>query len=105
MIILRPAPAEIVLNSEFYAYDTKYIDDKGAQVVVPAAIAPEINDKIRDIAVRAYQTLGCSGMARVDVFLTEDNEVVINEINTLPALPTSACIRSCGRPAVWITPA
>ncbi len=36
---------EIVLNSEFYAYDTKYIDDKGAQVVVPAAIAPEINDK------------------------------------------------------------
>ena len=38
---------EIVLNSEFYAYDTKYIDDQGAQVMVPAAIAPEINDKIR----------------------------------------------------------
>ncbi|MCV5676354.1 ATP-grasp domain-containing protein, partial [Escherichia coli] len=70
---------EIVLNSEFYAYDTKYIDDQGAQVVVPAAIAPEINDKIRAIAVQAYQTLGCSGMARVDVFLTADNEVVINE--------------------------
>lgn len=46
---------EIVLNSEFYAYDTKYIDDQGAQVVVPAAIAPEINDKIRAIAVQAYQ--------------------------------------------------
>lgn len=75
---------EIVLNSEFYAYDTKYIDDQGAQVVVPAAIAPEINDKIRAIAVQAYQTTGCSGMARVDVFLTADNEVVINEINTLP---------------------
>ncbi len=75
---------EIVLNSEFYAYDTEYIDDQGAQVVVPAAIAPEINDKIRAIAVQAYQTLGCSGMARVDVFLTADNEVVINEINTLP---------------------
>ena len=53
-------------------------------MVVPAAIAPEINDKIRAIAVQAYQTLGCSGMARVDVFLTADNEVVINEINTLP---------------------
>ena len=46
---------EIVLNSEFYA-DTQYIDDQGAQVVVPAAIAPEINDKIRAIAVQAYQT-------------------------------------------------
>ena len=73
---------EIVLNSDFYAYDTKYIDDNGAKVVVPAAIAPEINDKIREIAIQAYQTLG--GMARVDVFLTAENDVVINEINTLP---------------------
>lgn len=71
-------------NSDFYSYDTKYIDDKGAQVVVPADIDPAINDKIRAIAIRAYQTLGCCGMARVDVFLTTENEVVINEINTLP---------------------
>ncbi|HFK5793090.1 TPA: D-alanine--D-alanine ligase [Enterobacter asburiae] len=75
---------EVVLNSDFYSYDTKYIDDKGAQVVVPADIDPAINDKIRAIAIRAYQALGCCGMARVDVFLTPDNEVVINEINTLP---------------------
>lgn len=75
---------EIVLTSDFYAYDIKYIDEDGAKVVVPAAIAPEINDKIRAIAVQAYQTLGCAGMARVDVFLTPENEVVINEINTLP---------------------
>ena len=75
---------EIVLNSEFYAYDTKYIDDNGAKVVVPAAISADVNDKIRHVAIEAYQTLGCSGMARVDVFLTENNDVVINEINTLP---------------------
>ncbi|MBB1200480.1 D-alanine--D-alanine ligase [Enterobacteriaceae bacterium 89] len=75
---------EIVLNSEFYAYDTKYIDDKGASVVVPADIESAVNDKIRQIAVAAYQALGCSGMARVDVFLTPENEVIINEINTLP---------------------
>ena len=53
-------------------------------MVVPAAIDSDVNDKIRQIAVRAYQTLGCSGMARVDVFLTAENDVVINEINTLP---------------------
>lgn len=75
---------EVVLNSDFYSYDTKYIDDKGAQVVVPAVIDPVINDKIRAIAVEAYQALGCCGMARVDVFLTPENDVVINEINTLP---------------------
>lgn len=102
--IRKPAPVEIVLTSDFYAYDTKYIDEDGAKVVVPAAIAPEINDKIRAIAVQAYQTLGCAGMARVDVFLTPENEVVINEINTLPASLISVCIRSCGKPAVWVTP-
>lgn len=75
---------EIVVNSEFYSYDTKYIDEQAAQVVVPAALEAEVNDKIRKIAVCAYQALECSGMARVDVFLTEDNEVIINEINTLP---------------------
>lgn len=75
---------EIVLNSEFYGYDTKYIDDQGAKVVVPAAIDPAVNDKIRQIALDAWQALGCSGMARVDVFLTEENDVIINEINTLP---------------------
>ncbi len=75
---------EIVLNSEFYAYDTKYIDDQGAKVVVPASLPADVNDQIRDIAVAAYQALGCSGMARVDVFLTPENKVVINEINTLP---------------------
>ncbi len=75
---------EVVLNSEFYSYDTKYIDDQGAQIVVPAALDPEVNDAIRAIAIEAYQALGCRGMARVDVFLTADNRVVINEINTLP---------------------
>jgi len=75
---------EIVLNSEFYAYDTKYIDDNGARVVIPAAIDPAVNDAIRQTAVAAYETLGCAGMARVDVFLTDDNDIVINEINTLP---------------------
>jgi D-alanine-D-alanine ligase len=75
---------EVVLNSEFYSYDTKYIDDQGAQVVVPAVLDAEVNDAIRAIAIEAYQALGCRGMARVDVFLTADNRVVINEINTLP---------------------
>lgn len=75
---------EIVVNSDFYSYDTKYINEESARVVVPAPLSPEINDKIRAIAIQAYQALDCSGMARVDVFLTKDNDVIINEINTLP---------------------
>lgn len=47
-------------------------------------MAADVSDKIRAIALQAYRALNCSGMSRVDVFLTEDNQVIINEINTLP---------------------
>jgi D-alanine-D-alanine ligase len=75
---------EIVVSAQFYSYDAKYISDSQANVVVPADLPPEINDRIRAIAVQAYQALECCGMARVDVFLTPNNEVIVNEINTLP---------------------
>ncbi|KAA8998416.1 D-alanine--D-alanine ligase [Affinibrenneria salicis] len=75
---------EIILSDEFYSYDTKYINEHGAQVAVPARLDPALNDRIRDIAIQAFQALECQGIARVDVFLTEDEQVIINEINTLP---------------------
>ncbi|AHY60770.1 D-alanine--D-alanine ligase [Stenotrophomonas rhizophila] len=75
---------EVVVHDEFYSYDTKYISEHGADVVVPAAISDADQQRIRAIAVRAYQALDCAGLARVDVFLGRDGEVVINEINTLP---------------------
>ncbi len=75
---------EIVVNATFYSYDAKYISDAQARVVVPAALPDTLNDEIRATAIRAFQALECCGMARVDVFLTPENEVVINEINTLP---------------------
>ncbi|MGX8941400.1 D-alanine--D-alanine ligase [Symbiopectobacterium sp. Eva_TO] len=75
---------EIVLSDEFYSYDTKYINEQGALMRAPADLTPEINEKIQHIALRAFQALECQGMARVDVFLTPDDEVIINEVNTLP---------------------
>ncbi|MNF63244.1 D-alanine--D-alanine ligase A [compost metagenome] len=75
---------EIIVRSGFYSYDSKYIDDQAAEVVVPANISPEASERIRAMAVEAFQILGCSGLARVDVFLTDNGEVLINEINSLP---------------------
>jgi len=75
---------EVVLHDEFYAYDTKYINEDGAEVVVPAAIDAATQARIQQIALQAYQALECAGMARVDVFLTADGRIVINEVNTLP---------------------
>ncbi|VVN99852.1 D-alanine--D-alanine ligase [Pseudomonas fluorescens] len=75
---------EIVVSSGFYSYDSKYIDDQAAEVVVPANISLESSERIRALAIEAFQVLGCSGLARVDVFLTDAGEVLINEINSLP---------------------
>ncbi|MFP1908967.1 D-alanine--D-alanine ligase [Lonsdalea quercina] len=75
---------EIVLHDEFYSYDTKYIDEDGAGVAIPAPLPEVTDERIRAVALRAFQTLECQGMARVDVFLTKDDEIVINEVNTLP---------------------
>jgi len=75
---------EVILHDEFYSYDTKYINEQGASVAVPADLPEEAHERIRAIALKAYEVLECRGMARVDVFLTAQGEVVINEINTLP---------------------
>lgn len=75
---------EVVVHDDFYSYDTKYISETGADIVVPADIPAEAQERIRKIAVRAYRALDCAGLARVDVFLTPAGEVVINEVNTLP---------------------
>ena len=75
---------EIVVSNGFYSYDSKYIDGEAAQVLVPADISIEHSERIRALAVEAFQVLGCSGLARVDVFLTDEGEVLINEINSLP---------------------
>ena len=75
---------EIGASAQFYDYDDKYINGT-SQLYIPARIGPEVSDKIRQVAVRAYRLLGCSGLARVDFFVTEgDHRVILNEINTLP---------------------
>ncbi|AKG74696.1 D-alanine--D-alanine ligase [Salinicoccus halodurans] len=77
-------PGEIVSNTEFYSYESKYIDESGAALEIPAKLDEETEENIRRTALDAFRILDCEGMARVDVFLTENGEVIVNEINTLP---------------------
>lgn len=78
------AVGEIVAVKDFYSYDAKYISSAGAILQVPAAIETDVAEEIRTLAVKACKTICCEGMARVDFFLSEDNKLVLNEINTLP---------------------
>jgi D-alanine-D-alanine ligase len=77
-------PGEIIVQQDFYSYDAKYIDDKGARFEIPARLPKTVVKKIRALALRAYRVLCCEGMARVDFFLRANGQVVVNEINTIP---------------------
>lgn len=75
---------EIVMEKGFYDFENKYINDN-AKIFIPAPnISAEQLLKIQETARKAYHALGLEGLSRVDVFLTENNEVIINEPNTLP---------------------
>lgn len=75
---------EIIPKHEFYSYNAKYVDPDGAQLIAPASIQPEIEEKIKQISIKAFKVLECEGMARVDFFLSKEGEIFLNEINTLP---------------------
>lgn len=75
---------EIGASAEFYDYDDKYINGT-SQLYIPARLPEETAEKVRETAVKAYRLLGCTGLARVDFFVTRgEQKVVLNEINTLP---------------------
>ncbi|REK74895.1 D-alanine--D-alanine ligase [Paenibacillus paeoniae] len=77
-------PGEIAPSNEFYDYKAKYIDGKST-MAIPAELSPELTESAREMAVRAFQAIDGSGLSRVDFFLRkEDNQLLINEVNTLP---------------------
>jgi len=75
---------EIIAQQDFYSYEAKYLDENGAILNIPAKISEETEKQIQQLAIQAFQVLCCEGMARVDFFLTRNNQVIINEINTIP---------------------
>ncbi|MDH3444724.1 MAG: D-alanine--D-alanine ligase [Deltaproteobacteria bacterium] len=81
---LASLPGEIMTRHDFYSYDAKYIDGRGAQLVIPAALPKSVMRRIQQMAVATFKILCCSGMARVDFFLRGRDEIFVNEINTIP---------------------
>lgn len=75
---------EIDSGVEFYDYDAKYLTNTST-AYIPARIPTDVEEVVRDAAVKVYSAIGCQGLSRVDFFVTYDeNRVVFNEINTIP---------------------
>jgi D-alanine-D-alanine ligase len=68
----------------FYDYEAKYLDEHGATLLIPADVKPEVMEEVQRLAVAVFRAIKCSGMARVDFFLLGDDELWVNEVNTIP---------------------
>jgi D-alanine-D-alanine ligase len=85
-------PAEIRIGGEheFYDFAAKYLPEEHTELDVPADLPDAVATELREMAVRAFEAIGCEGLARVDFFVMPNGSVVINEINTMPGFtPTS----------------
>jgi D-alanine---D-serine ligase len=74
---------EIELSQGFFDYTEKYTPNS-SRIHMPARIDASTADRVKQAAAVIYRTLGCKGYARVDIFLSSDNEIIFNEINTIP---------------------
>ncbi|MFT4265458.1 MAG: D-alanine--D-alanine ligase family protein [Nocardioides sp.] len=81
-------PGEIVVEvaegADFYDFEAKYVSATQARTEAPASLPPEVAERVRQIAVEAFEAIGAEGLSRVDVFVTPDGEITVNEINTMP---------------------
>lgn len=68
----------------WYDYSTKYVQTEGFHMVIPAGVDDRVAEQMREMAVDVFDAFECEGMTRVDFFLTDSNEIVINEHNTIP---------------------
>lgn len=91
-------PGEIIISKkyEFYTFDAKYVDGDAVTIEVPAQLDAASQEKIRELSLKAYQSLACEDFARVDLFLTEKGDVYVNEINTIPGFTNSSMF-----PVMW----
>lgn len=77
-------PGEIIPQHEFYSYEAKYIDDNGALLEIPAKFEMSLIKQIQEMAIKTFTAMGCDGLTRVDFFVTPENKLYVNEINTIP---------------------
>ncbi len=91
-------PGEIIISPryEFYTYDAKYQDPDAVEIKIPAEIPEQVANRIKELSLKSYRALNCEDYARVDLFLTPQNDIFINEINTIPGFTNSSMF-----PSLW----
>lgn len=90
------AEIRVAGDHEFYDFAAKYLPEEHTELTVPADLPEAMAQRVREMSARAFDALGCEGLARVDFFLLPDDRLVINEINTMPGFTPSSMF-----PRMW----
>lgn len=77
-------PGRIIPSAQFYTYDAKYHDEDGTVLEIPAKIPDDVRERAQALALKVFTVLKCQGLARVDMFVTPQGKLYVNEINTMP---------------------
>lgn len=91
-----PGEVRVGEDLDFYDYESKYFGKGTVEIDVPARLSEREIADVRALAARVFAELGLEGLARVDVFVTPDGEVVVNEVNTMPGFTPSSMF-----PVLW----
>lgn len=89
-----PAEIHVADGFDFYDFEAKYLSS--SSLTIPADLPEEVVERIRALAVRTFEAMGCEGLARVDFFYGDDGEVYVNELNTMPGFTPSSAF-----PQMW----
>ncbi|TAN57376.1 D-alanine--D-alanine ligase [Patescibacteria group bacterium] len=81
---IASVPGEVIPKNDFYSYKSKYLDENGAVLEIPAKLSENTIKNIQKLAVKTFKVLCCEGMGRVDFFLKSNGQILVNEINTIP---------------------
>jgi D-alanine-D-alanine ligase len=84
----------VVTGREFYDFEAKYLDSDAATLTCPAKLSEKELNQMQTLARKAFKALGCTGLARVDFFLTQDG-FLLNEINTMPGFTSISMFPRC----------
>lgn len=82
-------PGRIIPKTDYYTYKAKYNDEETI-LEIPAKLPIDVTQRVQSVALEAFKALCCEGMARVDMFVTHQGEVYVNEINTIPGFTKSS---------------
>ncbi|MDI2586034.1 D-alanine--D-alanine ligase [Psychrobacillus sp. NEAU-3TGS] len=87
---------EVLPTKDFYDYEAKY-EDGTTNYAIPAVVSDDLLERMEDAAIRAFKVLDCSGLVRADFFVTDKEEIIINEVNTMPGFTPISMY-----PKLWI---